>query len=135
MKKLQCHRCGNDKFLAISNNPEIPCPCCGCQYGGIVMSIPTITPERLLTPIDIDKVDTLDFTCAKIIAYYIAKGLSVSKVARQLGLTRATIYKKLRKYKMLQTKPNTPFRLNIQATDAFASGQTFKPNLGAKKCT
>ena len=124
MRKKQCHRCNNENFLAVTSDPEIPCPCCGCQYGSIVVSIPSITPSRLKIISDIDISEPLDITLTKIVAFFIGNGMSVADVAKQLGTSRATIYARLKKYNLLKTQSNDPFQLHINAMDDFTSGKS-----------
>ena len=48
--------------------------------------------------------DPIDKFTAELMAFFLKNGMTVSAVARQMGITRATVYARLRKYKL--TKPD-----------------------------
>ena len=123
LKKLQCHRCGNSKFLVLTQTDDFPCPCCGCQYGGIVLPIPTLTPERVFAPCEIDIHSPIDLITAQLMAFFFKGGMPVSTLARQMGVARATVYSKLKKYGYFRTDPSTGFTANIMTCDVEAAGR------------
>jgi len=122
MKKLHCHRCGNESFLVLTENDNIPCPCCSCQYGGIVLTVPTITPERLVIADSIDIFQPLDLITTQLIAFFLGHGMTVTNCARQMGITRATIYARLKKHNLLQFKKTKPPTLSFNDSDLSMAG-------------
>jgi len=57
----------------------------------------------------------MDRIVAEVAAFFIKNGMTVSDVSRQLGITRATVYAKLRKYDLFYR--NEEFKPTITPSD------------------
>ncbi len=117
MRKNRCHRCDNSEFLILQEKYEFPCPCCGCLYGSLPLPIPTIQPHRLLSPAVIDINQPLDKITAEIMARFLSNGMTVSQCSRQLGITRATVYAKIKKYNLLDRTVYESSTIQINEAD------------------
>ena len=126
MRKFPCHRCGAEKYLVLHNGNDFPCPCCGCLYGSVPLPIPTIQPQRVLRPAIIDISQPIDKISAELMAYFLSNGRTVSEVARQMGITRATVYSKLKKYDLFHAEVSQDFKIHINAADFQAMGLRYR---------
>ena len=55
-------------------------------------------------------------------ANFLSNGMSVSSVARQMGITRATVYSRLRKYDLIKPDEDLKVRLNPTLNDLGHAG-------------
>lgn len=65
------------------------------------------------TPV-IDINGTLEYISAQLMCNFIHNGMSVSNVSRQLGMTRSTVYARLRKFGLI--KPHDEDKVILQPT-------------------
>ena len=57
-------------------------------------------------------------------ANYLSNGMSVRAVARQMGITHSTVYKRLRKYNLIKPNAEDKIRLNPTIDDVGLAGGT-----------
>lgn len=122
MKRNRCHWCKKLDGLIVFSDDKCLCPFC---YSSFFVSVPVFPPKlplRMPSLCIVTDDDSLDLMTAKIIAHFISRGFTISKVARQLGITRSTVYSKLKRHKLVNTKPFTPFRAYVLKDDAGSSG-------------
>lgn len=122
MRKLICHVCKKSKgFLIILGEHEV----CGFCYANLYFNekqLPTTIINNMKSVITLSKHDELDFMIAKILCWFLKHGYTISQCARQLGITRATVYSKLRKYNMIQLGEDAKLTINPHTADLLSSG-------------
>lgn len=122
MPKLQCHICQSLKGLIVLRTGLSICP--RCLYNFPLEDYPfhpVIRKHFVFTKV-IDDRGTLDYIGAQLMANFIHNGMSVRSVARQMGITHSTIYRRLRKYDLLKTPDDGNLKLHVSPNDLNQSG-------------
>jgi len=122
MRKPKCHRCGYSIYMILLSTGQRQCPLCGYFVGPEPIEVPILRSSRIVDIINIDLNLPLDEIGGRLCALFIGNGMTVSECARQLGITRATVYAKLRKYDLLKPIPPQNVKLHLLAGDAFTCG-------------
>jgi len=122
MNQTLCHNCKNSTYLIVLKSGVTRCPLCNCIFGSEVLPIPTKIQSRVVTPARIDMNADLSLISAQLIARYISKGMTTAEVATQLGITKATVYAKLRKHQLLKSSVSEDFKINMSQCDILTAG-------------
>lgn len=101
LKLRRCEICEKLDVTVLLRNKQNVCVACYSARCRAFSVMPDSVRDRVIVPTHINYNCSLDYISAQIMAFFISGGMTVSDVALQLGITRATIYRKLRKHKML----------------------------------
>ncbi len=115
MMKYFCHHCEELSGLIVLVNGGGVCPRC---YKNLYLNEKSLPKPILKKLKPITKINTqtpLDMMQALLISWFLQNGMTISNIARQLGLTRSTIYAKLRKYNLW--KPDDEHKLTVTPSD------------------
>jgi len=124
MNRSLCHNCGNSNYLIVLKSGVTRCPICNCISGSKVLPIPTKIQSRVIAPAKVDLNASLSLLSAQLIAKYISKGMTTAEVATQLGITKATIYAKLRAHHLLRPAIKSDSIIHFTSADLHAAGVT-----------
>ncbi|MCK5609834.1 hypothetical protein KAR91_48630 [Candidatus Pacearchaeota archaeon] len=114
MKRRLCHFCQKRKVLIIFPNGDGLCPRCHSNLYLKEQPLPAVIRKQMnFTPV-IDINGTLEYISAQLMCNFIHNGMSVSNVSRQLGMTRSTVYARLRKYNLI--RPSDEDKVILQPT-------------------
>jgi len=97
MPKFQCHICNEWNGLILLLSGECLCPRCATSLGYFTDPVPIVSRIDLKNVESIDMSGSLDEIVCDLVTFFVYQGMSISDVARQLGITRGTVYSKLRK--------------------------------------
>jgi hypothetical protein len=97
MSKYECHFCDEWNGLILLLSGEYLCPRCATSLGYFTNPIPIVSRIDLKDIESIDIHQSLDEITCDLITFFVKNGMTISDVARQLGITRATVYAKLRR--------------------------------------
>ena len=122
MSRPICHNCNYSNYLIVLQSGVTKCPRCNCIFGSETLPIPTKIQSRVVIPAKIDMHTSLSLLSAQLIATYIGKGLTTAEVANQLGITKATVYAKLRKHHMLDNTVSDHPTINVTSSDLYVAG-------------
>lgn len=122
MPKLQCHLCQSLDGLIILRGGLSICPRCTYNLPLNHFGFPAAIRQQFRFHAIIDPNMTLDKIGAYLMANYLYNGMSIQKIARQMGITRATVYRRLRKYDLIRTDDEDRVRLNATVSDFAQSG-------------
>jgi len=89
------------------------------------VSSPPVIRHKFVFNSVIDDRGTLDFIGAQLMSNFLRNGMTISAVARQMGITRSTVYARLRKYNLLVPDDDDKVRLQPTVSDLYLSGFTF----------
>ena len=117
-----CHNCNYSNYLILLKSGVTKCPKCNCIFGSEALPIPTKIQNRVVIPAKIDMNADLSLLSAQLIATYIGKGMTTAEVANQLGITKATVYAKLRKHHLLKSSVSEDFKINMSQSDMLTAG-------------
>ena len=122
MSAKKCHWCGANSFLIVFSDSEGVCPHCYLLLSPIfhVMPLPLREPGRQIEALNLYQ--PLDSIVAELMSMFLTNGMSVSNLARQMGITRATIYSKLKKYELAKTELSNAPTINLTTADIQISG-------------
>jgi len=122
MPKLQCHYCQSLKGLIILRSGLSICPKCLYDLPLDNGPLPAVIRNQFFFSPVIDPRGSLDFIGAQLMSNFIHNGMSVSSVARQMGIARATVYARLRKYKLMNPPDDGNLKIHPTLNDFAQSG-------------
>jgi len=138
MSRPICHNCNYSNYLILLSSGVTKCPICNCVFGSEALPIPTKIQTRVRIPAKIDMHTNISLLTAQLIARYIGQGMSTAEVATQLGITKATVYAKLRKHHMLDDTVSEHSKINAISSDLYVAGWEFvakpKPSVTGRSC-
>lgn len=122
MRKMKCHVCKDSKRHLILLGEHEVCGFCFANLYFDEKELPTTIINNLQTVIVLSHRDSMDFMQGKIMCWFLKHGYTISQCARQLGITRATVYSKLREHNLIKLGEDGKFALNPNTADLLASG-------------
>ena len=124
MRDFICPNCDYQYYSIIMSNGNRMCPICKIVIKSAKKPHKWGIGTRVKHVEHVDLTGTIDFISAQIMAKFINRGMSISNVARQMGITTSTIYTKLAKYDMIILDPKKKIELAPTVSDLFFSGAT-----------
>jgi len=121
-----CHNCKYSAYLILLKSGVTRCPRCNCTFGNEALPIPTKLRSRIIIPAKIDMHSSLSIISAQLIARYIGQGMTTAEVAKQLGITKATVYAKLRKHGLIRPAISEDSTIHFTASDIYSAGRLKK---------
>jgi len=134
MPKLECHICQSLKGLIILRFGLGICPRCLYNLPLRQESLPAAIRKQFEFHEVIDPTGTLDYIGAQLMANFLYNGMTVRDVALQMGITHSTVYRRLRKYKLIKPNEDDKTRLNPTASDFAQSGGFDRKKPKGKLC-
>jgi hypothetical protein len=134
MSDRKIHRCKNSPVLIVMDDGKLKCPFCyakGLQYRD---PMPGLIRNKLKFHRVIDPRGTLDYIGAQLMTNFLVNGMTISDVARQMGITRSTIYDRLRKYDLIEPDDDHKPCLQPTISDVVRAGGT-KQRIKVKSVT
>lgn len=126
LKLNYCHSCGRADIMIVHRNGRELCPRCDSELFARTIPGRKDLLKRIVPVHLIDFTCHLDKICAQLMAFYLSNGLSISECARQLGITRSTVYATLRRNGLLRPPTQTDIVLNPNLGDFIQAGGTGK---------
>ncbi len=124
MSKCHCHYCQKLKGLIILRTGQCLCPRCQWNLRLDECSLPPVLRKQFKFSPVIDPRGTLDYIGAQLMANFLYNGMSITKLARQMGITRHTVYTRLRKFELIHKTDDDKIRLQPTWNDLHHAGIT-----------
>lgn len=124
MSYPRCHRCEKTNGLIIMDDGRTLCPFCYVKSEVSERPLPKIIRNKLRFRRVIDPRGTLDHIGAQLMVNFLVNGMTLTDVARQMGITRATVYAQLRRYGLIRPDDEDKPRLQPTLSDVAHAGGT-----------
>lgn len=117
MQNVRCHVCKLKGFLVIMKSGHNVCPLCFSNFYFHYPLIPIDLESRCIPADFINVYDTIEKITTDLMSIFLHQGMTVSNLARQMGITRSTIYSRMKKYNRLDLESREDCTVEMTETD------------------